>query len=431
MNLHHVDVLVAGGGPVGLASALFVHAQGRSVIVAEEQPRGVTHSCALALHPQTLDLLEEAGAAEAIMAKARHVGTLAIYAGARRELTVPVAAPGSRHPQLAVLGQDVLERELAAELRRRRVPVWRNHRLARFDQDAGMVSAQLDEIEDRLTGYAVAHFDRVVRRTHFVGAEYLIGADGHGSFVRRHLDIAFPEVGRPQHFAVFEFQTGTPLADEVALVLHEDGISALWPLPDGRARWSFAVDPGTHPGARRIKDHDPVQVVGGGIYPALSRTLLEQLLRERAPWFQAKIEHIYWRVLVRFERRLVPRFGHGRTWLAGDAAHLTGPVGMQSMNVGIAEAHALADAMLAGSSVPDRDRLREFGDASLNRWRYLLGLAGGPEVDATAPAEIARHKDELLACLPGSGDALAAMAAGLRLRLPPERLGANSASSVG
>ena len=29
-------------------------------------------------------------------------------------------------------------------------------------------------------------------------------------------------------------------------------------------------------------------------------------------------------------------------WLAGDAAHMTGPVGMQSMNVGLFEAHDLA-----------------------------------------------------------------------------------------
>jgi 2-polyprenyl-6-methoxyphenol hydroxylase-like FAD-dependent oxidoreductase len=151
------------------------------------------------------------------------------------------------------------------------------------------------------------------------------------------LNIEFPETRAAEHFAVFEFEVSDPLPDEVALCFHDDGVAVLWPLPGGRARWSFCVDPKKNPEARREKDHDPVQVIGPGVFPALEDSFFAELLRKRAPWFNAGIKNVYWKLLVRFERRLAERFGENRAWLAGDAAHLTGPAGIQSMNVGLRE----------------------------------------------------------------------------------------------
>src|SRR5690606_17615273 len=101
-------------------------------------------------------------------------------------------------------------------------------------------------------------------------ADHLVGADGHASLVRTALDLGFPEVAPAQHFAVFEFRHPEPLPDEITLVLHEEGIGVLWPLPDGFARWSFAVDTTRNPGAWREKNHEPVQIVPQGLFPALS-----------------------------------------------------------------------------------------------------------------------------------------------------------------
>ena len=50
-----------------------------------------------------------------------------------------------------------------------------------------------------------------------------------------------------------------------------------------------------------------------------------------------------WRVAVRFEHRLAQTFEKERIGLAGDAAHLAGPIGVQSMNCGLAEADDLAE----------------------------------------------------------------------------------------
>ncbi len=416
MKTETTDVLIAGGGPVGLTAALCLQAQGVQAIVLEAKPQGVTHSYALALHPHSLDLLESIGVLDEALEGALRVPRLVFQASGRRIATLAVAGQGARHPYLAVVGQDRIEGVLVRALEARGVPVRWLHRLARFEARDDGVTAEADELEERVIGYATARLDWMVRRTQAITARYLIGADGHGSLVRRQLGIDFPEVAASEHYAVFEFQVRGALPDEVVVVLHPDGVAALWPLPGGRARWSFAVHPRLVQGIGRDKDHEPVQIFGPGVFPALDEQLFERLLAERAPWFTAGIERVYWRMLVRFERRLADSFGHGRTWLAGDAAHLTGPVGIQSMNVGLREAQALSRAIAQEHRGAERALDRYRVDAR-EEWKHLLGLTGGIAVGPGAPREVAGAVTQVISALPGSGGALTEMAAGLGLTL--------------
>lgn len=416
MKTETTDVLIAGGGPVGLTAALCLQAHGIRSMVLEAKPRGVTHSYALALHPASLDVLESVGVLEEVLDGTLPVSRVVVHADGRRLATLPVAPAGARHPFLAVTGQDRLEAALVRALEARDVHVRWNHRLARFQQHAEGIAAEIDELEERVIGYATAHFDWMVRRTHAIDARFLIGADGHGSLVRRQLDIEFPEVAPAEHFAVFEFQVRGALPDEVVLVLHPDGMAVLWPLPGGRARWSFSVQPRAG-GIGRSKDHEPVQIFGPGAFPALEEQLFERLLAERAPWFTAGVERVYWRMLVRFERRLADAFGRGRVWLAGDAAHLTGPAGIQSMNVGLREAQNLAQALSVDRHRGGTSALEAYQAHGRDEWRRLLGLAGAVAVGPGAPKEIASAVTGVLSALPGSGRALVEMAAGLGLTL--------------
>ena len=110
------------------------------------------------------------------------------------------------------------------------------------------------------------------------------------------------------------------------------------------------------------------------------RQYVEKVAKQRAPWFSAGVKEITWCTEVVFEQRVAKQFGRDRCWLAGDAAHQTGPVGVQSMNVGMAEAAALAGAL--------RRILREKAPLNLletcdrewqAEWRRLLGLTGRAE----------------------------------------------------
>ena len=168
----------------------------------------------------------------------------------------------------------------------------------------------------------------------------------------------------------------------------------------------------------REKDRVEVQI-GSARYPVLSEERLRAFLRERAPWFDGSIEEIRWRMVVRFDRRLAESFGKGRMWLAGDAGHMTGPAGIQSMNVGLREAYDLANAVadvLQGKV--SSERLERYNAERLAEWRFLLGLEGGLERGPSAEPWVRPYAKRLLSAFPASGEDLAALArqVGLEVR---------------
>ena len=137
------------------------------------------------------------------------------------------------------------------------------------------------------------------------------------------------------------------------------------------------------------------------------RRHVQELLKERAPWFEGTIGEIVWSAEVQFEPGVSRQFGQGRCWLAGDAAHQTGPVGMQSMNVGLREA-----AELVGNV---KKILREQGSPNLlnayasNRreeWLHLLGTKGELKPSVQTNPWIRERGARILPCLPTSGEHL-------------------------
>ena len=158
--------------------------------------------------------------------------------------------------------------------------------------------------------------------------------------------------------------------------------------------------------------------VGNQGYHVLEKSMLEEMLSQRAPWFNGSIGPFRWRMIVRFERRLAEAFGSGRTWLVGDAAHLAGPVGMQSMNVGIHEGELLAQGVadvIGGKS--DTSILRDYGQQRQRAWRQLMGLDLAFSPTAKTDPLLSRFADRLPSCLPANSHTLADYAHALGFEL--------------
>ena len=108
------------------------------------------------------------------------------------------------------------------------------------------------------------------------------------------------------------------------------------------------------------------------------RKYVEKVAQHRAPWFVSGVKDVTWCTDVVFQHRVAKSFGHGRVWLAGDAAHQTGPVGAQSMNVGMLEAESLAGKLW--QALRDDTGMTSVDSYNLERlkeWRSLLGITGG------------------------------------------------------
>lgn len=422
---NHPAVLIAGAGPVGQFAALSLARRGVPVRIVDTGVWACRHSYALAIHPQTFPLFRELGVLDDLLDGAYCVDTLALYdqSGPRARLKAnttadPVAC-------LAVVKQERIEQVLEAALAAAGVKIEWRHELVSVSQTASGVQARVDRLEKESRGYIVAHTEWVVSKSYDVEAQYVIGADGYNSRVRRAAGISFPEVAPASYYAVFEFQSNLNLKNEARLLLGPETTDVLWPLPEDYARWSFQLPGYTDPEAEHLKDRllsagfgyfpternkERITVSAAGALPALEDVHLHALLAERAPWFHADIDHITWRTLMRFERRLASSFGAGRLWLAGDAAHLTAPGGIQSMNLGFFEAAELTAALagiLKGSAT--QAALEVYNQRWPKVWSQLHGLdvrfQPGPDADPW----VAGHAAALLPQLPAHGDALAAL----------------------
>jgi 2-polyprenyl-6-methoxyphenol hydroxylase-like FAD-dependent oxidoreductase len=381
------EVLVVGAGPVGLVAALFLERNGVRVEVVDMHQRTTQHSYALAIHPRTLRVLDEAGLSDAVLAAGRKLTRVAFYEGRERRAEIDYSVLPSKHPYLLILRQSVLERTAEDALRRMKLKVLWTHRLQSLHEEGGALRAEVATLDQVATGYPVARTEWVVGRSETIRPAYVIGADGYDSAVRRMSGIEMEDHGARQIFSVYEIEAAGELPEEVRVILDPDLTSVYWPLEQGRCRWGFQIPDATHHAA------------------AMER--LDQLLAARAPWWTARPDRIYWSTVGLFEQRMTRSFGGGGVWLAGDAAHQASPVGVHSMNSGVVEARALADRISriqrAGAS---SSLLEELAIETRQAWDRLLGADGAVRALPGADPWVRQAGARILACIPASGEDL-------------------------
>ena len=418
MRTERTEVLVAGAGPVGLWTALLLAKAGVEVTIIDREERTAARSYACALHPPTLALLDRLGLTEPLLARGRKLSSVAFYEGQSRRAELNLAALGGRFPFLLVVPQNELEHALEEQLRQAGVSVHWNHRFDSFQTQPESVEATIEELGGTATGYIVPHWEMVVKQRASLHAEYLLGADGANSRVRHQAGIECAPAGAPLRFAAYEFESEQAAAEEVRVVLDESTTNVLWPLPGNKCRWTFQL---VHSEVAREfpeKERRAVHVAQGAVDEKV-RQYVQRVAQHRAPWFSTGVKEVSWCTEVAFEPRMARPSGRDRCWLLGDAAHQTGPVGVQSLNAGLAEAEPLAGCLhhilrqQASAEV-----LQRFEAERQARWQRLLGLTGGLKARPEAQPWVRAHASRLLSCLPGTGADLATLAAQLKLELP-------------
>src|ERR1051326_8902353 len=228
-------VFIAGAGPVGLSAAAALVRQGVPVTGFEGASELSRESRASTFHPSTLDMLDELGVAEALVAtglvaprvqyRTRHDGIIAAFDFA-------AIADITRHPYRLQSEQHNLTRIIDARLAGD--PGYRiefDHRVVGARQDADGVTVTLAR-EDGGTEE---------RR-----GRWLIGADGARSEVRKALDVEFEGFTWPERFLVvgttFDFPAIVPGLDAVSYVADPTQWHFYLQIP-GMWRMMFPVQP--------------------------------------------------------------------------------------------------------------------------------------------------------------------------------------------
>ncbi|AYF74514.1 3-(3-hydroxyphenyl)propionate hydroxylase [Nocardia yunnanensis] len=307
------QVLVAGAGPTGLTLAIDLARRGLGVRIVEQATEFFTGSRGDGIQPRTLEVFEDLGVLDAVLAQGMPQAPLLIHVDGQfvterrmsqwREPTAAVP-----HPNPWVLAQADTERVLRERLAEFGVRVELGTALVGFDGDADGVTAILEHAGVR---------ERV-------RVEYLVGADGGRSTVRKALGIAFEGstdesirmlLGDVRADAL-DHAVGYWFAESSAPM---DGI-ALMPLPGGRTfqfMTGLDADSGT------------------------DLAVLQDYVTRRSRRDDIVLSELTWSTVWRPNVRLAQRYRVGRVFLAGDAAHVHPPTGGQGLNTGVQDAYNL------------------------------------------------------------------------------------------
>jgi 2-polyprenyl-6-methoxyphenol hydroxylase-like FAD-dependent oxidoreductase len=346
------QVLIAGAGPSGLTLACDLARRGVLFRIVDAAPRFFTGSRAKGLQPRSLEILDDLGVIEAVLASGGPYPPFRVYDGEK------VVREGAMHEQREPT-PDVPYANILM------IPQWRTEEILR-DQLAGYGIRV--ELATELTGFeqdgdgvtaTLIHAGTTER----VRAGYLVGADGGRSFVRRALGVGF----EGETYETDRVLIGDVRADGLdrehwhAWGTGRDDAVALCPLP-GTQSFQFTA---------------PVDGV-----PDLSVQTVQEIFNERAGRSGVRLHDASWLSLYRANVRMVDRYRVGRVFLAGDAAHVHSPAGGQGMNTGIQDAYNLGwklGQVLAGAP---EELLDTYEEERLPIAAWVLGVASKYHAEA-------------------------------------------------
>ncbi|MBF6135459.1 FAD-dependent monooxygenase [Nocardia otitidiscaviarum] len=318
------QVLIAGAGPTGLTLAIDLARRGIAVRVVEQAEWFFAGSRGDGIQPRTLEVFDDLGVLDAVLAAGMPQPLVRAYFGG--ELVAERRMSEWREPSSAVpypnpwvLGQSDTEGILRDRLARLGVVVELSTALVDLTQDGDGVTATLS----------------TPAGTETVRVDYLVGADGGRSTVRKRLGIPFEGSTDESVRMLLGDVCADALDHDFGYWFAEadapmDGI-VLSPLPGGR-HFQF--------GTRLHGDAAP------------SLEVLQGYVDRLAHRPEVVLSDLAWSTVWRPNIRLAQRFREGRVFLAGDAAHVHPPTGGQGLNTGVQDAYNLGWKLAAALRGP-------------------------------------------------------------------------------
>lgn len=365
-------VIVAGAGPVGMVAAADLVRQNIPVLVLEKNERLGSESRASTFHPPTLDMLDDLGFAKTLISQGLKAPTVQ-YSSSQDGLlgTFDFGAISdlAKHPFRLQAEQFKLTRIILDGLSGN--PLF-----------SIMFGAEIRSVEQSSDSVRLAVTK--AGREEAYECEWLIGADGANSMVRRSQDMEFEGFTWPERFLVMT----TPV-DFTAL---RPGVSSVSYVADPE-RWYFLLQ---ILGAWRVMM--PVAAEVSDV-EALSEDYVTSSIRRVVP--QDILCPIHHTTLYRVHQRVAANFRKGRSFLAGDAAHINNPLGGMGMNGGIHDALNLTAKLGAVISRAADEKL--LSDYDLQRRTVTMQAIQGDTIrnkknlEARDEADRARFRDEIRA----------------------------------
>lgn len=369
-------VIVVGGGPVGVVTALGAARAGFEVTVFEASEQVQDDPRASTLHPSTLEMLADLELVDDVIAvglvarrfdfwdkPSRRLAARLDHDVLRDETRFPYVVQTEQH-KIARLGLERLAKLPNVEVRLG-APV------TGVEQTSDMVRVRAEGSQGPVT----------------VSGDWAVGCDGARSTVRKNLGIEFDGYTWNERFVVlttlFDFAEAMGCSYR-SYFADPSEWSNLFKVAgdDGLGRWRvvFPVDP---------DESDQV-----ALDTASTRRRMDGI------WPGASEGQVVHGKVYRVHQRVAERFRVDRVLLAGDAAHVNNPIGGLGLNCGIHDAVALVSALREYQETGDAARLDlyESRRRELNiRYVQEQTVSNKQRLEERDPVARRRRLDELAA----------------------------------
>jgi len=309
------DIVIVGGGPVGLYLAGRLLQLGFSCKVLEKSTSINPHSRSLGIHPVSLELFENAGISQKFINEGMKIRKGIAFWNRSKIGEIKFKKLPKPFNYILAIPQSETERILQEWV----------HGLC---SDTLLRGAEVRSVHDKNDAVTIQY--EMDGELLSVNSRFLIGCDGLNSFVRTDLDIPFEGKHYPDTYIMGDFSDNTEFGEDAAVYLTKDGLIESFPLPNGMRRWVIKTD-------FRIKKPDA--------------ELLSKLVHDRLGYSLSATENVMTSSFG-VQHFLAQKMAVGNVLLAGDAAHVVSPIGGQGMNLGWLDAEAAVQSIIQCSERP-------------------------------------------------------------------------------
>ncbi|ESK88847.1 putative monooxygenase [Moniliophthora roreri MCA 2997] len=321
-------VLIVGAGPSGLALALSLLRNGVPVRIINKQLEHGVGQRGAGIQSRTLELYKPLGLLQDVQKMAGRAQPMRFYTSPEGPAPVKEATmiewldntPEFPLINPLMLGQDRHEALLRKHIEKDyNVHVELGTELSTFSQTADYVEAKL--IKRGADGEEIS--------SETAKFEFMAGTDGARSVVRKQLGLSF---------------LGEPRPDDDAVMITGD-VHVKNGIPDRKYWRSWGDAKGSFVTLRPCEtDDDRFNFMAAGSELDVENIQKDAIFRHISQTIGREIEFgdLIWAGVWRPNVRMVDKFGEGRVFVVGDAAHVHSPTGGQGLNSGVQDAINLA-----------------------------------------------------------------------------------------